>query len=632
MERGSVQSRSVSCTEAVAVIARMLTLFAVLVTLPAAAGTDRQTARQLYDQLSVTPEVRVIVTLDVPDGTRGAGNKTSKRIPRPSGRLRYGARQDALINQLNTGRKIRKGPQYIKGQQKERIKKFKYVPQMAMSVDREDLEQLLNDPSVRVQRDIPRELLLDQSVPAVYPNHLTNDALDGNGWVVAVLDTGIDSDHPFLTGKVVSEACYSAIDGLDSLYTTSLCPAEAASSTATGSGESCDETIPGCEHGTFVGGIIAGGDDGTITPPLNGVAKSADLISIKVVTEVDATNPSAPDNICDGDSECLKAWTTNIIAGLERVYELRNDFDIAAVNLSVGEGKYTGTCDDQPEKEMIDLLHDVGIATIVATGNGSNANSVVAPACVSTAVAVGATSDTDGATPTRTWYSNTSTELDLYAPGSFIQSSSSIAADGGYKSEEGTSLAAAHVAGAWAVLKQQSPQASVSGLRQLFQDTGDTVSNAGGYADQQINIDSALAAAPESTPPLSLATTMMNADEDGSGTVSAGDTITLIVAATNTGGVNYIGVEVSNNLTTPATITCPILSDGNSCTLTGTYTVTSADETIGELVSNSTTTASGGFLAIVDSLTIPFNSNPAEDDSLCFPVKASNGKVAVICL
>ena len=52
----------------------------------------------------------------------------------------------------------------------------------------------------------------------------------GQGQTVAILDTGVDKNHPFLRGKVVSEACYS--HNIPASGVTSLCPGGATASTA----------------------------------------------------------------------------------------------------------------------------------------------------------------------------------------------------------------------------------------------------------------------------------------------------------------------------------------------------------------------------------------------------------------
>ena len=77
----------------------------------------------------------------------------------------------------------------------------------------------------------------------------------------------------------------------------------------------------------------------------------------------------------------------------------------------------------------------------------------------------------------------------------------------------------------------------------------------------------------------------MNADEDGSGDVSVGDTLTYTITATNTGAANLTDVVVSDPLITPTggTTPCGLLAPGETCTLVSTYVVTAADVTAGQI-------------------------------------------------
>src|SRR5262249_56386405 len=69
------------------------------------------------------------------------------------------------------------------------------------------------------------------------------------------------------------------------------------------------------------------------------------------------------------NTPCVGAYTSDLIAGLERVYAVHGTRNIASVNLSLVGGSFTAPCDGEPEKEIIDTLRSVGIATVVAPGN-----------------------------------------------------------------------------------------------------------------------------------------------------------------------------------------------------------------------------------------------------------------------
>lgn len=80
-----------------------------------------------------------------------------------------------------------------------------------------------------------------------------------------------------------------------------------------------------------------------------------------------------------------------------------------------------------------------------------------------------------------------------------------------------------------------------------------------------------------------------NADEDGSGDISAGDTLTYTVIATNTGQANLLDVEVNDPKITPSATSCagPVLI-GETCELSGTYTVTAEDVAAGKIDNTAT--------------------------------------------
>ena len=65
------------------------------------------------------------------------------------------------------------------------------------------------------------------------------------------------------------------------------------------------------------------------------------------------------------------------------------------MNLSLGGGVFTSPCDTAPHRPIIDNLRSVGIATVIAAGNNSSTFGISEPACISSAVSVGATTKND---------------------------------------------------------------------------------------------------------------------------------------------------------------------------------------------------------------------------------------------
>jgi hypothetical protein len=187
---------------------------------------------------------------------------------------------------------------------------------------------------------------------------------------------------------------------------------------------------------------------------VTGVAKDSKIIAVQVFSLTSFGG--------------LTAYDSDIILGLERVYALRDDFSIAAVNLSVGTSTtYPEYCDvvDPALKTSIDKLRSVGIATIIASGNGSSKTGISSPACISTAVSVGATTKLDQLAN----YSNSSKLVDLLAPGSGIYST---LPGNSYGNKDGTSMATPHVAGAWALMRLAKPGASGDEILNAFKVTG----------------------------------------------------------------------------------------------------------------------------------------------------------------
>jgi subtilisin family serine protease len=396
---------------------------------PAAGGA----VDEIATEVATTGSARVIVRLNVSTSPEGRLD----RINAMQQRERIRVAQDTAVSTLLAGTRSR-----LKA-------RFETLPHLAAEVDETALARLRASPlvaGVEVDRAVPTMLL--QSTALIGAPTSWNSGITGSGWTVAVLDTGIDKNHPFLAGKVVSEACYSST----TTQSNSVCPGGVSSSTAAGSGVHCNPAIAGCDHGTHVASIVAGSGapDGS-----QGVAPSAGLIAIQVFSHFPGQG-------------AVMSYTSDQILGLERVYALKDTYRIAAVNMSLGGGQYASTCDadNTALKAAIDNLRSVGIATVIASGNNGYRNALSAPACISTAVSVGATCDTgpDGSACGTgvngvASYSNTAPFLSLVAPGSYI---TAAVPGGGYQAKSGTSMAAPHVAGAWALLKQANPDMSVT--------------------------------------------------------------------------------------------------------------------------------------------------------------------------
>jgi subtilisin len=334
---------------------------------------------------------------------------------------------------------------------------------------------------------------LPQSVPLIRADQAWVQGFDGTGSVVAVLDTGVDGLHPFLAGKVVSEACYSG---------NGNCPNGTVTQVGQGAAVPCAYAPSACRHGTHVAGIAAG--RGTT---FSGVARGAQIMAIQVFSKFTGSDCRGA-----GEDPCAASFTSDVMAAMEHVYELRDQYRIAAVNLSLGATLYSSTsqCDayNAPIKAIIDNLRSVSIATVAAAGNDGASAQLIAPACISSAISVGSTTKSD----TISSFSNSASFLSLLAPGSSIQSSVPGA---GFAVFSGTSVATPHVAGAWAVMKQKSPQASVTEILDAFVTTGRPVTDSrNGVTKPRTDVAGAIALLGQKPPSL---TRRPRVDFDGDG-------------------------------------------------------------------------------------------------------------------
>lgn len=359
------------------------------------------------------------------------------------------------------------------------VQTYQYIPYLALTVDQAGLQTLASDPQVAsIQEDRAERVALDVATKTIGADVAWSQGYRGAGQTVAVLDTGVDQDHPMFAGKIVAEACFSAASPAFGIYP--ICPNGEAKQIGPGAARYCPQVPSDCYHGTHVAGIVAGR---AVT--LTGVARDATLIPIQVFTHL------RNELFCgQGVPECVLTFPSAQIAALEWVYGLRNTYNIVAANLSLGSGRLTSTseCDqfDAARKSMFDLLRSVNIAPIVAAGNDGYPDALMAPGCVSSAISVGAVNYSDEIAP----FSNRMYGLSLLAPGSPIYSA---VPGGGYGEMHGTSMAAPMVAGAWAIARQRYPSLRVDELLQRFQDTGiPVVDPQTGWAYRRIRLDAVM--------------------------------------------------------------------------------------------------------------------------------------------
>ncbi|MDU0289098.1 S8 family serine peptidase [Saccharothrix longispora] len=268
---------------------------------------------------------------------------------------------------------------------------------------------LVSRASVRkVWLDGLRRTALDRSTAQIGAPTAWAAGYTGKGVKVAVLDTGVDRDHPDLAGHVVAARNFTEDpDGTD-----------------------------GVGHGTHVAATIASSG-----AAYRGVAPEADLLDGKVC-------------VAAGCQESA------IVAGMEWAAEQGAD----VVNVSLGGGD---TAELDPLEEAVNRLSErTGALFVVAAGNNARPGTVSSPGSADAALTVGAVDRRDGIAPFSSRGPRTGdggVKPDLTAPG--VDVVAAKAANGtvgtpvgdGHVAMSGTSMATPHVAGAAALIAQQHP-------------------------------------------------------------------------------------------------------------------------------------------------------------------------------
>ncbi|WP_432181363.1 S8 family serine peptidase [Streptomyces sp. NBC_00063] len=267
--------------------------------------------------------------------------------------------------------------------------------------------------------------LLAESTKQVHADSAWASGYTGEGTAVAVLDTGVDQDHPDLKGRVSA-----AKDFTDSPSGT--------------------DDVDG--HGTHTASTV-GGSGAASDGVEKGVAPGTDLLIGKVL----------------GDSG--EGSESGVIAGMQWAVDQRAD----VVSMSLGSPD-PSDCTDPMSQAVGELTKSTKTLFVVAAGNlGPGRNTVTSPGCAPGVLTVGAVDGKDATAPFSSRGPVTGAHTlkpEIAAPGVAI--SAAEAGTDGYVSMSGTSMAAPHVAGAAALVRQRHPSWTAQQVKAALVGAADT--------------------------------------------------------------------------------------------------------------------------------------------------------------
>ena len=283
----------------------------------------------------------------------------------------------------------------------------------------------------------------------------------GSGIKVAVLDEGVDLNHPDLKDNLLS-----GYDATDALY--------GGSDGGYGGNNGCASADA---HGTACAGIIAAKDNNI---GIKGIAYDAKIIPVRVGYTVSYMIEIV--NICMSDYFMEDSWVA------DGFYKAWHDYGADVLSNSWGLGSSALIVDEAIDDALTYGRNGKGCVVVFATGNSNT--SVAYPASLSNVIAVGAISPcgerkSPSSCDGQNWGSNYGQTLDVVAPG-VLTPTTDIQGSAGYNTASytagdyfsgfgGTSAACPHVAGVAALILSVNPNLTVQQVRDIIESTAQKI-------------------------------------------------------------------------------------------------------------------------------------------------------------
>lgn len=272
-------------------------------------------------------------------------------------------------------------------------------------------------------------ITIDESVPLINADDVWNmqdsfgSNITGKNITIAILDTGVNYNHPDLKDNYIANGSYDYVNG-------------------------DNDPMDDHGHGTHCTGIAVGRGNGSNYQYI-GVAPDAKFYSLKIIAS-------------DGSGTL-----DNYKLAMKKAVSLGVD----VVSMSFGTPG-PGVPTDEFCIEADDTV-DAGVVVVTAAGNLGSYRNITSPGCAQKVITVGATDKSDNIAyfssrgPVE-WDGNYMIKPDVVAPGVSITSTDK---DGTYSIKHGTSMSTPHVAGAAALILQAHPDFEPQDVKDLLKDT-----------------------------------------------------------------------------------------------------------------------------------------------------------------